>query len=205
MWMRFAVNADVAFIRGVDQAYYRAHTTNMTTARVPIVDLASARPPTMLSLTRTSTKSPTHSGSVGRSTASWRRRHCGQPVAPTIDNRLTQAGSLTWLTSRAARTPMADRLAEYWGLLWRRRAGPQVCVTARPFNAVGGASSAAQRNLVGALEATRRVSSFMRRRPRGLIIASSDHREQSNRAKIALRETPSSYGGRSAGFRKRRP
>ena len=41
--MRFAARADVAFLKGVDQAYYRAHGTQMTTERVPIVDLRAAQ------------------------------------------------------------------------------------------------------------------------------------------------------------------
>src|SRR4051794_626994 len=39
MWMRFAAHADVAYIRGADQAYYRTHGQNMTTDRVLLVDL----------------------------------------------------------------------------------------------------------------------------------------------------------------------
>ena len=43
MWLRLAANADIAFIKGVDQAYYRKHATNMTTFRVPLVDLQQRR------------------------------------------------------------------------------------------------------------------------------------------------------------------
>jgi hypothetical protein len=43
MWMRFALHSDVAFIRGVDQAYYRTFDRNMTVARVPIVDLVQRK------------------------------------------------------------------------------------------------------------------------------------------------------------------
>lgn len=32
MWMRFALAADVGYLRGVDQAYYRVHGANMSTA-----------------------------------------------------------------------------------------------------------------------------------------------------------------------------
>ena len=39
MWMRFAVHSDIAYVRGVDQALYRIHTSNMTIERVPIIDL----------------------------------------------------------------------------------------------------------------------------------------------------------------------
>ncbi|WP_424183346.1 hypothetical protein ACOBQX_15145 [Actinokineospora sp. G85] len=32
MWMRFALHADVGYLRGVDQAYYRVHGQNMSAA-----------------------------------------------------------------------------------------------------------------------------------------------------------------------------
>lgn len=40
MWLRIAARADVAYIEGADQAYYRIHATNMTVSRSPAVDLA---------------------------------------------------------------------------------------------------------------------------------------------------------------------
>jgi glycosyltransferase involved in cell wall biosynthesis len=39
MWMRLAANADVGYIRGVDQAYYRVHPASMSTRRPLLVDL----------------------------------------------------------------------------------------------------------------------------------------------------------------------
>ncbi len=39
MWMRLAANADVGFIRGVDQAYYRLHEHNMRKAYDALMDL----------------------------------------------------------------------------------------------------------------------------------------------------------------------
>jgi hypothetical protein len=39
MWMRLAANADVGFIRGVDQAYYRLHEQNMRKASTALMDL----------------------------------------------------------------------------------------------------------------------------------------------------------------------
>lgn len=43
MWLRFAVHADVGYIRGVDQAFYRTHGQNMTVSRTPLVDLRQRR------------------------------------------------------------------------------------------------------------------------------------------------------------------
>jgi glycosyltransferase involved in cell wall biosynthesis len=39
MWMRLAANADVGYIRGVDQAYYRVHPASLSTRRPLLVDL----------------------------------------------------------------------------------------------------------------------------------------------------------------------
>ena len=35
MWMRLAANADVGYVRGVDQAYYRRHGQNMSSGLYP--------------------------------------------------------------------------------------------------------------------------------------------------------------------------
>ena len=39
MWMRLAAHADVGYVRGADQAFYRVHSQNMTRSRTPLVDL----------------------------------------------------------------------------------------------------------------------------------------------------------------------
>jgi glycosyltransferase involved in cell wall biosynthesis len=43
MYMRLAANADVGFIRGVDQAYYRLHEQNMSKAVSALMDLCQRR------------------------------------------------------------------------------------------------------------------------------------------------------------------
>jgi glycosyltransferase involved in cell wall biosynthesis len=43
MYMRLAANADVGFIRGVDQAYYRVHGENMSKAVSALMDLRQRR------------------------------------------------------------------------------------------------------------------------------------------------------------------
>lgn len=43
MWIRLAANADVGFIRGVDQAYYRLHEQNMRKAFSTLMDLRERR------------------------------------------------------------------------------------------------------------------------------------------------------------------
>jgi glycosyltransferase involved in cell wall biosynthesis len=43
MWMRLAAYADVGYLRGVDQAFYRLHGKNMTESRTILVDLTQRR------------------------------------------------------------------------------------------------------------------------------------------------------------------
>jgi glycosyltransferase involved in cell wall biosynthesis len=43
LWLRLAANADVGFIRGVDQAYYRLHQKNMRRAYGALLDLRERR------------------------------------------------------------------------------------------------------------------------------------------------------------------
>ena len=43
MWMRLAANADVAFIRGADQAFYRLHEQNMRKSFSTLMDLRERR------------------------------------------------------------------------------------------------------------------------------------------------------------------
>ena len=43
MYMRLAANADVGFIRGVDQAYYRVHGQNMSSSVSALMDLRQRR------------------------------------------------------------------------------------------------------------------------------------------------------------------
>ena len=43
MWIRLATNADVGYLRGVDQAYYRRHEHNMSTSYDPLTTLRQYR------------------------------------------------------------------------------------------------------------------------------------------------------------------
>jgi hypothetical protein len=43
MWLRFATRADVGYLRGVDQAYYRMHGENMSVSRPLLVDLRARK------------------------------------------------------------------------------------------------------------------------------------------------------------------
>jgi hypothetical protein len=133
MWMRFAVHGDVAFIRGVDQAYYRIHGTNMTTERVPLVDLEQRRAAFDSLFAEHADEIPGAERlqrKVNRALAKdalWR-------ACRAYDRRRMGSTPVDELASFAEATyPDAAHLPEYWGLQWRRRVGPNVCPYLQPI------------------------------------------------------------------------
>lgn len=132
MWMRFAVNSDVAFIKGIDQAFYRAHGTNMTGERVPIVDLRQRKDAYEAILNGHADQIPYASHlrmQVNRTMA----KEALWEACRAYDRGLVDATRIDELLSfaRLAYTD-ADRLPESWGLRWRQRAGTRVCASLRP-------------------------------------------------------------------------
>jgi len=133
MWMRFAVDSDVAYIKGVDQAYYRIHGAQMTVERVHLVDLRQrkaafdalfaargARIPGARRLAARADKRLSKEALWGACRAYERRRMETTPV----DDLLEFA---------RATYPGAHRLPEYWGLHWRRRVGPGLTPYLQPL------------------------------------------------------------------------
>jgi hypothetical protein len=133
MWMRFAVHSDVAYVRGVDQAYYRIHGTNMTVQRVPIVDLHQRKAaydavfasygsviPDALQLRQKANRKMAKEALWRACSAYHRRRLESTPVAELVEfARSTYPG--------------VEKLPEYWGLQWRQHVGPTVCPYLQPF------------------------------------------------------------------------
>ena len=133
MWMRFAANSDVAFIKGADQAYYRTHGTNMTVERVPIVDLRQRKAAYDAVFGSYSEQIP-HANRLLWQAHRTLAKEALWYACRSYDRRPIDTGGVAELSNFACGTyPEAARLSEYWGLRWRRRAGPQVCVTLRPF------------------------------------------------------------------------
>ena len=133
MWMRFAVHSDVAYIKGVDQAYYRIHGSQMTNDRVPVVDLVQRKAaydalfdehgasiPDADRLRRRADRTMAKEA-LWRACRAYERRRMGTtPLTELID------------FARAA-YPRTARLPEYWGLRWREKAGPRVCPYLQPI------------------------------------------------------------------------
>jgi glycosyltransferase involved in cell wall biosynthesis len=133
MWMRFAAHSDVAYIRGADQAFYRFHGTNMTVARVPTIDLAQR-------VAAYDAVFDVHCNQIPDAAGLRRLAHRGLAKEAlwegcrTYDRRPFDATRVDELVELAHRTfPGADRLSEAWGLRWRQRVGPRVCVYLRPL------------------------------------------------------------------------
>ena len=133
MWMRFAVHSDIAYVRGADQAWYRIHNTNMTTQRIPIIDLRQRKAAydhlfatygSMISdgvyLQREANRKMAKEALWRACSAYHRRRMDTTPIAELVD---------------FARSTYAEyhRLSEYWGLQWRQRVGPEMCPYLQPI------------------------------------------------------------------------
>lgn len=146
MWMRFAVHGDVAFIRGVDQAYYRAHGQNMTVERVPLVDLHQ-RKAAYDAIFDSHSSGIAHAGRLRREVNRTLAKEALWIACRAYDRRPIDTSSVADLAEFARNTYReATWLPEYWGLRWRRRVGSDVCVTLRPLMV-----SAAHRRLRSAL------------------------------------------------------
>ena len=126
MWLRFGARSDIAFIEGVDQAYYRIHASNMTIARSPIVDLQQRAAafgsffaeyrllfPDAEALLRSARRQVAKEALWRACRAYERRRLADTPIA-----ELKQFAYDTY--------PASQRLPEYWGLRWRERVGPRI-------------------------------------------------------------------------------
>jgi glycosyltransferase involved in cell wall biosynthesis len=126
MWLRIAAHADVAFLRGVDQAFYRVHAASMsqTTYSTVIIDLYQRRAAFDALFE--------HHGSY-LPDASLLRRDANRALARealwracrAFDRRRLGSESVEELEAFARDTyPRAENLREYWGLRLRRRLGP---------------------------------------------------------------------------------
>ncbi|MGO9959486.1 MAG: glycosyltransferase family 2 protein [Solirubrobacteraceae bacterium] len=133
MWMRFALNSDIAFIKGADQAYYRIHGANMTVERVPIVDLRQRKAAYDAIFESFSDQIPD---------AEQLRREAGRSLAKdalweacrSYHRRPGEVTQVPGLREFAAVSyPHCARLPEYWGLRWRQLAGPDVSASLRPI------------------------------------------------------------------------
>jgi hypothetical protein len=133
MWMRLAAHADVAFIRGVDQAYYRIHARNMTVERVPLVDLQQRRDAFDAFFAA-------HAADVADAVALHRRaqrriaKEALWRACRAYERRRLETTPVQAFEELAAATYAPVRaLPEYWGLRWRKAVGGGVTPYLQPF------------------------------------------------------------------------
>jgi glycosyltransferase involved in cell wall biosynthesis len=133
MWMRLAAYADVGYVRGVDQAFYRVHGENMTNARTSLVDLGQRRLAYEALLARCAGELPDHA----RLSAMVHRRLAWEAlwsVARAYDRGRTSQTPVDDLVAFAVDcSPEASKLPVYWGLKLRRRIGPQIMPYLQPL------------------------------------------------------------------------
>ena len=134
MWMRFALHSDVAYVKGVDQAYYRIHAgADDQRSR----DLRRPRPAQgglRHALRRLRRPDPrARAGCAGAPGGRWPRRPSGAPAAPTSAGGWTSTPITELVEFAESAYPHPARLPEYWGLRWREKVGPQVCPYLQPL------------------------------------------------------------------------
>ncbi|MBV9448234.1 MAG: glycosyltransferase [Streptosporangiaceae bacterium] len=133
MWMRLAANADVGYLRGVDQAYYRIHGQNMYMSYNPLMDLSQRRLAYQTVLDRYGGELP----DAERLSALVHRKLGREALwfaARAYDRRRTPGTPIDDLVAFAFDCwPEVSRLPLYSTLRLRRRIGPRVMPYLQPF------------------------------------------------------------------------
>jgi glycosyltransferase involved in cell wall biosynthesis len=133
LWMRLAAHADVGYLRGPDQAYYRVHKQNMSKTRSLMVNFAQRRLAYEVMLERCAGALPDPqrlSGLVHRELARqalWRAARAydrGQTAEVPVDE-LEAFARECW--------PEVTELSAYRSLQLRRRIGPRVMPYLQPL------------------------------------------------------------------------
>lgn len=144
MWMRLAANADVGYLRGADQAYYRRHGQNMSTAYTPLMTLRQFRVAYEAMLDRCGERlsdAARLSDLVHRKLA-WEALVA---AACAYDQGIARQTPVDELVAFAFDCwPEASRLSVYSTLQLRRRIGPTVMPYLRAFVLPAAASRKAQ-------------------------------------------------------------
>jgi glycosyltransferase involved in cell wall biosynthesis len=133
MWLRMAANADVGYVRGVDQAFYRVHAKNMTKSRTQLVDLRQRRLAYESVLERCADRLP----DAARLSDLVHRKLAWEALwnaARAYDRRRTGQISVDDLVAFAFDCwPAAARLPVYRGLRLRQQIGPRAMPYLQPL------------------------------------------------------------------------
>jgi glycosyltransferase involved in cell wall biosynthesis len=133
MWMRFALHADVAYVKGVDQAFYRIHGGQMTNDRVTYVDLVQRKAAYDMLFERYGDRIP-HAAALRRRAGRTLAKEALWRACRAYERRRMDATPIAELVAFAESAyPHTARLPEYWGLRWREKVGPQLCPYLQPL------------------------------------------------------------------------
>lgn len=133
MWMRLAANADVGYLRGVDQCYYRLHGNNMHTPFTALTDLRQRRQAFEAVLDRYAERLP---DAKRLSDLMYRKlsRQALWAAARAYDGGRSQQAQIDELVAFAFECwPEASRLPVYQTLKLYQRIGPRVMPNLQPF------------------------------------------------------------------------
>jgi hypothetical protein len=133
MWMRLSTYADVGYVRGADQAYYRVHDQNMSKARDQLVNLRQRRLAYELLLERRADVLPDASALsaiVHRKLA----KEALRIAARAYDRRRVGSTRVDDFEAFARDCwPETERMPGYWGLQARKQIGPQAMPYLQPL------------------------------------------------------------------------
>jgi glycosyltransferase involved in cell wall biosynthesis len=134
MWMRLAAYADVGYVRGVDQAYYRLHQSNMSKVQfMQLEGLRQRRAAYEAVLARCGERLE-HPERLDRTVHRELAKQALRQAARAYDRRRTEVVRVDELIAFAEESwPDCEKLPEYWGLRLRRRIGPRVMPCLQPF------------------------------------------------------------------------
>ncbi len=137
MWMRLAAHADVGFLRGVDQAYYRLHEQNMRKSFNVLMDLRERRLAYETALDRYGERLPGATRLTGVL-----HRKLGQEAlwraARAYDPNGTGQDVTDELVSFAVDcSPTVSKLPLYRALQMRKTIGPRMMLSLQPFIQAG--------------------------------------------------------------------
>jgi hypothetical protein len=133
MWLRLATYADVGYLRGVDQAYYRLHGNNMSMSRPLLVDVQERKLAYDAALEQCADRLPDRaelSDAVHRSLS----REALWAAARAYDRGRTEQTPVNELIAFAFECrPDAGRTLLYRALQLRQRIGPRAMPYLQPF------------------------------------------------------------------------
>ncbi|MCL2729752.1 MAG: glycosyltransferase [Actinomycetia bacterium] len=135
MWMRLAAHADVGYVRGADQAYYRVHGANMSTTDFggQLDDLRQRRAAYEAVLEKCGDRLP-DAGRLSATVHTRLARAALRRACRAYDRGRTAVVPVDELVAFARDcVPAVERLPEYRGLRLRRRVGARVMPYLQPL------------------------------------------------------------------------